>query len=402
MKVVDVCEFYSEHGGGVRTYVHQKLAASAACGVDCTILAPGPENRVEERDGGRIQFLQSPRHWIDARYHVFDKAAPVFRALDALRPDVVEGSSAWRGGWLAAHWPGEAARAFFIHQDPVAVYGHTFLGKVLPLATVDALAGWLWAYLRKLAGKYDVSVVSGAWLADRLAAMGLPRPVAVPFGIELETFSPAFRSEARRREMLRACGVQDPEALLLVAVSRYHPEKRIGVLIDAFERIRAERPAGLFLIGHGPIRAWVERRAEGVAGVHLSGPIWERRLLAETLASGDAFLHGGAAETYGLAVAEALGSGLPLIVPDLGGASDLAGPSYAESYKAGDAGACAEAIRRFLARDRETVRAAAVRDGAAKLRRPEAHFQELFRLYSGLPLRAPVSVAPEEAGLAPA
>lgn len=401
MRIVDVCEFYSEHGGGVRTYIHQKLAASAACGVDCTVLAPGPEDRIEERDGGRIQYLKSPRHIIDARYHVFSKSAPVYQALDALDPDVVEGSSAWRGGWLAAHWPGRAARAFFIHQDPVAVYGHTFLGKLLPLETVDRLAGWMWSYLSQLASKFDVSVVSGAWLAERLAQMGLPRPVSVPFGIELETFSPDLRNEARRREMLAACGVEDPEALLLVAVSRYHPEKRIGVLIEAFERIRAERPAALFLMGHGPIRAWVERRAHGVAGLHLSGPIWDRRLLAQTLASGDAFLHGGAAETYGLAVAEGLASGLPLIVPDLGGASDLAGPSYAEVYRAGHAEACAAAIRRFLARDRLAVRAAAAVEGAIRLRRPDAHFRELFALYAKLPQRQSVSIS-AEALLAPA
>lgn len=401
MKIVDVCEFYSEHGGGVRTYVHQKLAASAACGVDCTILAPGPEDRVEEREGGRIRFLQGPRHIIDDRYHVFAKAAPVYRALDELKPDVVEGSSAWRGGWLAAHWPGVAARAFFIHQDPVAVYGHTFFGKVLPLDTVDRLAGWVWSYLGKLAAMYDVSVVSGHWLAERLARMGLPRPVAVPFGIEMETFSPALRNEARRLEMLRACGVDDPDALLMVAVSRYHPEKRIGVLIEALERVRAVRPAALFLIGYGPMRAWVERRAAGVDGVHLSGPIWDRHALGETLASGDVFLHGGAAETYGLAVAEGLASGLPLIVPDLGGASDLAGPSYSEVYKAGDAQACAAAIGRFLDRDRAALRAATSTDGATRLRRPHAHFQELFALYANLPQRQPLAAPAEGSVLAP-
>lgn len=395
MKIADVCEFYSAHGGGVRTYVHQKLAASAAEGVDCSIIAPGPEDRVEETAGGRIVFVKSPQHSIDKRYHVFETERAVHEVLDDLKPDVVEGSSAWRGGWIAANWPGPAARAFFIHQDPVAVYGHTFLGRVMPLAMVDKVAGFMWRYLSELSRRFDISVVSGEWLADRLAAQGLPRPVPVPFGIELDTFSPALRDEGVRRSMLAACGCEDPNGVLLIAVSRYHPEKRIGMLIDAFEKIRKERPAGLFLIGHGPIRAWVEGRAAKAPGVFLSGPIWERQRLAQCLASADVFLHGGAAETYGLAVAEALASGLPLIVPALGGASDLAGPSYAETYPAGDARACAEAIRRLLSRDREALRLGAARDGARKLRSPDAHFRDLFALYAGLPKRAAAPLRPE-------
>lgn len=387
MKLVDVCEFYTEHGGGVRTYIHQKLAASAAAGVDCTILAPGAEDRIEARPGGRIQYLKSPRHFIDARYHVFKNSAPVFAALDQLDPDVVEGSSAWRGGELAAAWPGPAARAFFIHQDPVAVYGHTILGRIMSFDAVDSLASGFWGHLGRLAARYDVSVVSGAWLAERLARMGLPRPFASPFGIEKSVFSPQLRDEALRRDMLRQTGCDEPEGLLLIAVSRYHPEKRIGMLIDAFEAIRATHPAGLWVIGHGPIRRWVEGRARRAAGVHLPGPIWERTKLAAMLASADVFLHGGAAETFGLAVAEGLASGLPLIVPDLGGASDLAGPGYAISYQAGNTRACAAAITQFLARDRGAMRASALADGAAKLRDPKAHFDDLFGLYARLPRR---------------
>ena len=42
MHIVDVSEFYSDFGGGVRTYVRQKLEASARAGIRTTILAPGP------------------------------------------------------------------------------------------------------------------------------------------------------------------------------------------------------------------------------------------------------------------------------------------------------------------------------------------------------------------------
>jgi len=42
VKIVDVAEFYAERGGGVRTYVNQKLAAAAAAGHEAVVIAPGP------------------------------------------------------------------------------------------------------------------------------------------------------------------------------------------------------------------------------------------------------------------------------------------------------------------------------------------------------------------------
>src|SRR6187397_2816446 len=41
MRVVDVSESYSSHGGGVRTYVHAKLAAARRLGHELVIIAPG-------------------------------------------------------------------------------------------------------------------------------------------------------------------------------------------------------------------------------------------------------------------------------------------------------------------------------------------------------------------------
>ncbi|MGF1462848.1 MAG: glycosyltransferase [Maricaulaceae bacterium] len=384
MKIADVCEFYSENGGGVRTYIRQKLAAGARAGVSNIIIAPGAEDREEPTSGGKIVWVKAPKHPLDSRYHVFWDAEPVHKVLDREAPDVVEGSSAWRGGWIAARWPGPAIKSFFIHQDPVAVYPQTLLRGVLRPDRIDQLFGWFWAYMRKLSARFDVSVVSGHWLAERLAGFGLDRPVAVPFGIDGDAFSPLRRSEAVRRAMLAECGVTDPNAALLVAVSRHHPEKRLGTLFKALRRLQSDRAVGLYVIGDGPIRSWVEGQAAKTPGVFIAGNIWDRAELANKLASADAMLHGGAAETYGLVVAEALASGLPLIVPDQGGAADLAGPDYAELYAAGDAAACAAAVSRMLARDRGLVSRAALEGARKRLRRPEDHFQELFSVYARL------------------
>jgi alpha-1,6-mannosyltransferase len=205
--------------------------------------------------------------------------------------------------------------------------------------------------------------------------------VAVPFGIETDLFSPARRDEALRCEILAACGAA-PDAKLLIAVGRLHPEKRHRTIIDGFALARERRPdLALAIFGDGPDRAAVARRAAKVEGVHLAGPVKDRAKLAAIYASADLLVHGSGAETYGLVVAEAITSGLPVVTPDTGGAADLAKRGASATYATGDAGACADAICSLLAAreaGRCPVRALAPPSSA------DTHFTQLFELYGRL------------------
>jgi alpha-1,6-mannosyltransferase len=115
--------------------------------------------------------------------------------------------------------------------------------------------------------------------------------------------------------------------------------------------------------------------------VHVAGRISDQKKLAGVLASADALIHGSAAETFGLALAEALCSGTPLIVPDAGASATFAAPGYAETYKTGDARDAAAAILRLLAQDRATLSRAASAAAAAKVSTIEQHFETLFGIY---------------------
>lgn len=382
MRLVDIAEFYSEFGGGVRTYVHQKLEASAKCGVETTIIAPGPADRRERRAGGEILWVRSPVLALDHRYHIFADMRPVHALLDDISPDVIEGSSTWQGARIARAWKGKAARALFLHQDPVAVYPHSIFSPRLSEHCVDQLCFWFWAYLRDLARGFDATVAPGRHFAARLRRFAVPNVEACPLGVDKPIFSHEFRDETLRRSMLAACGAKT-DAVLFIAVSRHHPEKRLLLLIEAFDRFRRARPAALYIVGDGPMWRAVGARAAATPNVHVAGPIGGRSDLARHLASADYFLHGGAAETFGLVVGEALCSGLPVIVPDRGGAAELAHPAYAETYRSGDAAALAAAMARMTGRDRNDLSLAA-RAGGCRLSTPAEHFDQLFALYASL------------------
>jgi alpha-1,6-mannosyltransferase len=137
------------------------------------------------------------------------------------------------------------------------------------------------------------------------------------------------------------------------------------------------------VIGDGPMWRAVKRVAAGVPGVFIAGPESDRCMLARRLASADALVHGGAAETFGLVVAEALSSGLPIVAPDTGGAADLSHPAFSESYRFGQASDLADAMRRIANRDRNDLSIAA-RAGAHRINTPDEHFAMLFRFYASL------------------
>ncbi len=382
MHIVDIAEFYSDQGGGVRSYIRQKLVHGAAAGHRITIVAPGRENRSELRDGGEIIWVKAPVIPVDTRYHLFARSQGVNDVLAALKPDVVEGSSPWRGGWIAGRWQDAAVRALFMHADPVASYPHLLLGGMMAPDRIDALFARFWRYLARLADNFDTTVVGGDWLGARFAAHGLPRLHTVGLGIDKTRFSTGLRSEACRAELLALCGL-GPEGRVLVSVGRMHPEKRLSCLIDAVVLANRTRPVGLVIIGDGPYRRVIERKAAGHPMVHIKGQMNTPSQLGCYLASADALIHGGASETFGLAVSEALCSGTPIIVPDRGGARAAAAQPYAEVYATGDASACADAILRLLARDRAELSRHAVA-AAGQIPTMAEHFATLFAHYAAV------------------
>ncbi len=376
MRIVDVCGFYAPGGGGVRSYVEQKFEAARAHGHELTVIAPGETNREEIRPAGRILWIESPIMPLDPAYRRFDRPGPVWAAITATAPDVLEGSSPWRGGWIAGHWPGAAVRAFLFHQDFVAGYPQTLLGGLLQPKTVDRLFAPWWERMRQLSARFDVTVAAGDWLMRRLAGFGVHRPVSVPFGIEPGRFSPALRDEALRRQLLESCGAP-PQGALILAVGRLHPEKRPRVLIEAFARARAASPRelSLVLVGDGPLRAEVEDLARRHPGVHLHGMVGDRDLLARIYASADLLIHGSSAE-FGLVVAEAVASGLPVVAPDGGGASELARLGAFRLYRPGHRAQLAAGMLELLSR--APLRA------VADTPTSDVHFRKLFDLYERL------------------
>jgi len=400
VKVLDVTEFYSERGGGVRSHLTSKGKLSWELGHTHVVVAPGPrdldeplcDGRPSECRGGaapRVVRIAGPSLPYDPTYHLLWRVDKVRSRVEEERPDVLEIDSPYAAAAACLTVPRRhfGVRTFVWHSDFIDTYLRVLLEERAGLrepATTLALEP-LWGGVRWLASKCDATFVAARWIEEKLLGHGVARVVRLPFGVERAAFTPAARSESVRQRLLGG----RVDGTLLVGVGRFAVEKRWDVVLDAVDAVRRETPLVLALFGDGPERGAIEARARTMgSGVRVLGFEKDRATLASALASADLLVHGCPYETFGFAVAEAMSSGLPVVVPDAGGAGELAGETYAERYVPGDAASCADALRRMLARvalagARRAIGEQAVR-AAERLPTVRGQFEATYEAYARL------------------
>lgn len=119
-----------------------------------------------------------------------------------------------------------------------------------------------------------------------------------------QTASPAIPQRGIREELGLAPGV-----FLVGAVGRLHASKGNDVLISAFRAV-APANAALVILGEGPQRAQLEKLRAGDPRIHLAG---YRSAVQGCLQDLDLFVSPSREESFGLAIVEAMGAGVPII-----------------------------------------------------------------------------------------
>lgn len=132
-------------------------------------------------------------------------------------------------------------------------------------------------------------------------------------GLDSHRFSPDKRSVEMRQRLLAG---RPDDSLLVIYVGRLAPEKRV----DLLREVAQLDGVALTVIGDGAAREDLEKQLGDKA--HFTGYMFGDDL-AQAYASADLFAFTGTNETFGQVVLEAMGSGLPVLVPNSGGVVDL-------------------------------------------------------------------------------
>ena len=368
MKLLDVTEFYSPTGGGVRTYLTEKcrwLATRSRAEWEHVVVVAGPRDAEMRWAQSHVYSLRGPAVPASPGYHFLVAARKLAAIVRRERPDVIEVGSPYLAPWLArrAARDSGARLVAYVHENP-RLYARRAAGLVT-------------RYLRAAHRGFHLAVAASE---ANLSGLGVPRTAVIPLGVDTELFHPARRDPAWKGEV----GANAGQAVALY-VGRLSAEKGLDVVLAALPEIHAVTGARLVLIGEGHLRRRLERAARAQPGMLAVLPFEpDRARLARAYASADLFLAPCPYETFGLAALEAMASGLPVVGVDSAGIGRLlTDADWGRLYRVGDARECSRAVRELLALDLPALgrRARTVVEERYGWGRT---FGELFALYADL------------------
>lgn len=183
-----------------------------------------------------------------------------------------------------------------------------------------------------------------------VAALGLANPTyLVPNALDTER----FRDLPPRGALRRALGIGDGEPVIL-CLGRLHPVKRPDLALQAFARIAGRFPVTHLLFA-GPDEAGLEPSLRSTAAglgcaerVHFAGLLDGTGVL-QALSDADLLLMPSASENFGMAAAEAMAAGLPLLISEGVGLARYVAESGSGRVTPLDAGAIAGHLADLLA-----------------------------------------------------
>lgn len=339
LRIAQLANFIGPVSGGMRTAVEHLGRGYVAAGMERIVVVPGRRDEVIEDDSGITVRVRAPR--LAGGYRMIAQPWRALEVLDQFRPTTVESSDKWTLSPVA-RW----ARRRGIGS---VLFSHERLDAMLSLLLKRPSTGvpGVEALNKRLGRAFDRVVVTSQYAADEWAKTGA-RLQLVPLGVDLETFHPDRGRPA------------DDGLIKLVYVGRMSREKSPHLAVAAaVELHRRGVPIRMDLYGTGPHLAELRAIARD-APVHFHGYVDSRVEIAERLASADVSLSVCPAETFGLAVLEALACGTPVVTSDRGGAHELVDAASGEAGRP-DPESLADAVLRLRSRPKAELRAAARR-----------------------------------------
>lgn len=337
MRIAQLANFVGPTSGGMKVVIDSLGQGYVDAGHTRIFVSPGPRDEVVETEAGILVYVRSPK--VSEQYRMIFTPWRALDVLDRFRPTTVEVSDKWTLS-PAARWAAKRSvgSVLFSHErlsDMLAMWARRSFG-------VEAGVG---ALNRRLAKEYDTVVVTSRFAADEFEGTGA-RLELVPLGVDLETFTPA-------------AGAPEQDGILkLVYVGRLSHEKSPKLAVETVVELhRRGHRVRLDLYGTGPDQAELQAAA-GDAPVTFHGFVSGRGEVASRLAAADISLSVCPAETFGLAVLEALACGTPVVTSNRGGAHELVDASSGASGDP-DPESLADAVESLLPRLGPGLRAAA-------------------------------------------
>ena len=230
------------------------------------------------------------------------------RELDEFRPDIIHIAT-----------PDLVGRSFLRYGEkrgiPVVTSYHTDFSSYLKYYHLTFLKGALWKYLRWFHNGCSATFTPTRKVKKGLEKRGIKDVHVWSRGIDRSQYDPERRSEELRKKW----GMEGKTIILYSG--RFVWYKDIDVFVDVHRELRRryDDGVGFVLIGSGPREKDLKKSIPyGVFPGYLTGEdLWG------AYASSDILLFPSVTETFGNVVLEAVASGVPAVVSDVGGCMEI-------------------------------------------------------------------------------
>jgi len=193
---------------------------------------------------------------------------------------------------------------------------HTDFPQYARFLSDDAMMETLtWKYMQWFYGQFHLIYVNSDFYRTCWIERGIPesRLAILPRGLDTEAFNPRHRQDGFWKQR----GAQGP---VILYVGRISKEKELGFLVEVAKALDRRGVAfTLAMVGDGPYR---EELAATYPRTIFTGVLTGDALSA-AYASADLFVFPSTTDTFGNVVLEAMASGLPVVVSDVGGPCEL-------------------------------------------------------------------------------
>ncbi len=350
MRVAIFTETFLPSTDGVVTRLRHTLEELERAGDEVIVFAPalgGPN----EYAGAKIHRVPGVRFPHYPQIRLSPPHPDVIRALKRFRPDVVHAVNPILLGLGGVYF----ARR---HRVPLVCSYHTNVATYARYYRLSWFVDFARNVTRFVHNQAQVNLCTSHTTMDYLLQEGIKRVRVWPQGVDADRFGPEYAAERWREQLTGGY----PEDRLLIYVGRLGAEKNIEMLKAAFEVPNTR----LAIVGDGPARNESEGSFSGTPTVFTG--ILKGDDLAHAYATGDIFLFPSTTETLGMAMIEALASGVPVVAARSGASEEVVDEGETGLlYKPDSGEELASCVRRLSAdadlRRRMGAKARAVAEG---------------------------------------
>jgi len=204
---------------------------------------------------------------------------------------------------------------------PILTSFHTDFPSYLKSYRLGIFTKPAWKFLKWFYNQSQIVMVPTTEIKDKLKNKGIKNTKLWPRGVYTDKFSIKFRSQTLRSQW------DGHNKKVILYSGRFVWYKGLETFMEVYDLFKkhGHQDVVFVLAGDGPISKVLKKR---MPEAHFPGYLSGKEL-SSVYASSDLFLFPSTTETFGNVVLEALSSGLPAVVSDMGGCKEIIGKSGA-------------------------------------------------------------------------